>query len=379
MPNILSQDHEAHRKKVRSFVDEHMMPYVDEWEKKAEFPSNVWEKMRDEGLMGLPIPKEFGGHEKDYLHYIITVEELSRGCAGLGVVYEVHSSLAVETLAHFGTEVQKAKYLGPLTTGEAVGGFCLTEPQAGSDAAALETIAVPEGDHYRINGHKYFIINTPLAKYYVLMAMTDPSKGTRGISAFLVEREYPGFRIGKLFEKMGIHTAPTSEVFLEDCMVPRENLIGSEGEGFKIAMAALDRGRIGIAAQATGIAQAALEVSVDYAKKREQFGGPIGKLQGIQWMLADMKTRTEASRLLTYQAAVAVDMKPRFSQEAAMAKLFAAESAVAVTRQAIQIHGGHGYMKDAPLERFYRDAKITEIYEGTSEIQKMVIANSLLR
>jgi len=375
----LREEHEGMRQRIREFAEKNIIPIADELDRTGGHPTEVWNKMKSEGLLGLPIPKEYGGAGADYISYIITVEELSRACAALGVSYEIHVSLVAQPIFKFGTEEQKKKFLVPLAKGDKMGAFALTEPTAGTDAGSLESTAVLKGDKYVLNGRKYFIMNAPAAGTFLVMAMTDKAKGSRGISAFLVEKDAPGLKIGKIFDKMGIRASLTAEVILEDCRIPKENLLGSESEGFKVALTALDSGRIGIAAQAIGIAQAAMDASIAYAKTRVQFRRPIADFQAVQWMIADMETSINAARLLTYNAAEMVDRNVKYSKEAAMAKLFASDAAVNVTRNAIQIHGGYGYMKDLPLERYYRDAKITEIYEGTSEVQKMVISASVLK
>jgi butyryl-CoA dehydrogenase len=375
----LDENQEKMRQRIRQFCEKNIIPVADELDKAGGHPSAVWEKMRSEGLLGLPIPEEYGGAGADYLSYIITVEELSRACAALGVSYEIHISLVAQSILKFGSEEQKKKSLIPLASGEKIGAFALTEPSAGTDAGALESTAVLKGDNYVLNGRKYFIMNAPVAGTFLTMAMTDKAKGSKGMSAFIVEKDTHGLKMGKIFDKMGIRASSTAEVIFEDCHVPKENLLGAEGDGFKIALAALDSGRVGIAAQALGIAQAAMEASVAYARSRTQFKRPIADFQAIQWMIADMETSLSAARMLTYNAAEMVNRDMRVSKEAAMAKLFASDAAVNVTRNAMQIHGGYGYMKDLPIERYYRDAKITEIYEGTSEVQKMVIASSVLK
>jgi butyryl-CoA dehydrogenase len=375
----LRSEHEDVRRRIREFVEKNVLPVAEELDKAGEHPAEVWAKMKDEGLFGILFPKEYGGEGLDYLSYIIVVEELSKACAAIGVSYEIHMSLVAQTILKFGNEEQKKKFLVPLAKGETIGAFALTEPSAGTDAGSLETTAVLKGDNYLLNGRKYFIMNAPVSGIFIVMAMTDRAQGSKGMSAFLVEKDTQGLKFGKLFDKMGIRASLTSEVIFEDCHIPKENLLGSEGDGFKIALTALDSGRIGIAAQAVGIAQAALDASVAYSQSRTQFKRPISNFQAIQWMLADMETSLSAARLLVYNAATMVDRGARFSREAAMAKLFASDAAVAITRNAMQIHGGYGYMKDKPIERYYRDAKITEIYEGTSEVQRMVISSSLLK
>ena len=365
-------------RKVRSFVDDHVLPRADRWDKTEKFPIEAWRVLSKAGLTGLPIPRKYGGAGEDVMSYVLAVEAISRGSAALGVTLAVHVSLVSQPLLWFGTEKQKMRYLKPLAQGKQFGSFCLTEPGAGSDVAAMESKAVLKGNEYLIRGRKYFIVNAPMASTYLVFAMTDKSLAHRGISCFIVERDIPGVKIGKIFDKMGIRSSQVSEVIFDDVRVPVENMLGRQGDGFKIAMETLDCGRISIAAQAVGIAQASLDAAVEYARSRVQFGKPIGDLQAIRWMIADMATEIEAARLLTYRAAYLTDQGKRHTKEASMAKLFAASTAVEAARRALQIHGGYGYMTDLPLERYYRDAKITEIYEGTSEIQRLIISNELL-
>ena len=329
-------------------------------------------------ILGLTIPKEYGGVYVDGISYAIVIEELSRVCASTGVITAVHNSIAPFPIIKYGTQEQKDKYLPKLASGEMIGAFSLTEPNAGTDAGGLNTTADLVGDEYILNGTKIFVTNGPQAGVSTVLAKTDKDKGARGISAFLVDAGTPGFTIGTLETKMGIRGSHQCEYVFEDCHIPKTNLIGKEGMGFKIAMAGLDHGRVGIAAQALGIAQGAIDESVKYAKEREQFGRALGKFQAIQWMLADMETRTQAARFLVYSAAEKKTQGARFSKDAAMAKLFASETANWVVNRAVQIHGGYGYTRDYPVERYFRDAKITEIYEGTSEVQRMVISGSMM-
>ncbi|AGB19303.1 acyl-CoA dehydrogenase [Thermoanaerobacterium thermosaccharolyticum] len=375
----LTKEQEMVRRVVREFAEKEVAPKAKEIDITEEFPWDTVRKMAQNDMMGIPYPEEYGGAGGDYLSYIIAVEEISRACATTGVILSAHTSLGSFPIYQWGTEEQKRKYLVPLAKGEKLGAFGLTEPNAGTDAAGQQTTAVLDGDHYVLNGSKIFITNGGKADIYIIFAMTDKSKGTRGISAFIVEKDFPGFSIGKIEEKMGIRASSTAELVFEDCIVPKENLLGKEGEGFKIAMATLDGGRIGIAAQALGIAQAALDEEIKYAKERQQFGRPIGKFQGIQWYIADMATRINASRWLVYNAAWRKQVGLPYTMEAAMAKLHASETAMFVTTKTVQIFGGYGFTKDYPVERFMRDAKITEIYEGTSEVQKMVISGNLLK
>ncbi|MCE5244882.1 MAG: acyl-CoA dehydrogenase [Desulfobacteraceae bacterium] len=375
----LTEEHRLIRAGVREFCEKYVDPIAEMTDDEAKFPADNIRKLAEQDWLGIPYPQQYGGAGSDYLSYAIVVEELSRACAATGFTLEVHTSLACFPLFRFGTEEQKQKYLLPLCKGEMLGAFALTEPGAGTDAAAATTTAVKDGDGYVLNGSKIFISNAPVAGVIVVFAMTDRSKGTKGISAFIVPAGTPGLIIGKHLNKMGIRGALTAEVLFKDCRIPQENLLGGEGQGFKIAMMTLDGGRIGIAAQALGIAQAALDESVRYSKERVQFGKPIGTFQAIQWMIANMATDIEASRLLTYHAAWCYDQGLPYSKEAAMAKLFASETASRQTDRAIQLHGGIGYIKGTKVERLYRDAKITEIYEGTSEVMRMVISGNLLR
>ncbi len=378
MEFALDRSHDEVRKRVRRFVEEHVAPHADAWDRDKEFPRTAWNALGKEGFAGLPFPAAYGGAGRDILSYAVAVEEISRASAGLGVTLAVHVSLASQPVYGFGNEAQKRRYLRPLAQGKVLGSFCLTEPGAGSDVAAMESRATRTRDGYVLSGRKFFIMNAPVAGTLVVFAMTDKSLAHRGMSAFIVPRKSPGVRIGKIFDKMGIRSSVTSEVVFDEVRVPRENLLGREGDGFKIAMETLDCGRISIAAQSVGIAQAALDAAVAYARHRVQFGKPIADLEAIRWMVADMATDLEAARLLTYRAAWLTDRGRRHTKEASMAKLFAASTAIEATRKAMQIHGGYGYMTDLPLERYYRDAKITEIYEGTSEIQRLVISNELL-
>jgi len=379
----LTEEQEMVRKMARDFAQKEVAPIAAEMDEKGEVPFENIKKMGQLGLLGLTAPEEYGGGGADTVSYVVALEEIAKACASTAVVMAVQNSLVNYALARFGTEEQKRKYLTPLARGEKIGAYALTEPEAGSDAAAIRTRAVRDGDEYVINGTKHFITNGGFADIVILYATVDPSKGYRGITAFIVEKGTPGFSAGKEENKMGIRATNTCELIFQDCRVPAANRLGDEGQGFKIALSALDAGRIGIGAQAVGIAQAAYEAALQYAKTRVQFGQPIAQLQAIQWMLADMATRIEAARLLVYKAALAKDEAQktgaRFSKEAAMAKLFASETAGFVTDCALQIHGGYGYMKDYPLERYYRDARITRIYEGTNEIQRLVIARSILR
>lgn len=373
----LTKEQEFVRKMVREFATAEVEPLAEEVDKEHRFPVETVEKMKNYGLMGIPFPKEYGGAGGDHIAYAIAVEELSRVCATTGVIVSAHTSLCGWPIWNYGTEEQKQKYLVPLAKGEKLGAFGLTEPNAGTDAAGQQTKAIDMGDHYVLNGSKIFITNGGYADIFVVMAMTDKSKGTKGISAFIVEKDFPGFSIGKIEDKLGICGSSTAELVFEDCIVPKENLLGDVGKGFGIAMSTLDGGRIGIASQALGIAQGAFDVTVDYMKARKQFGMKLSQMEGLQFEVADLKTRIEASRLLVYSAAFKKDQHQKYSADAAMAKLFAAETAMHVTTKCVQLHGGYGYTKDYPVERMMRDAKITEIYEGTSEVQKMVISSNV--
>lgn len=364
---------------LREFSEKEVKPLAAEIDEEERFPVETVEKMAKLGMMGIPIPTQYGGAGGTNVMYTMAVEELSRCCATTGVVLSAHTSLCVSPIYEFGTEEQKRHYLPNLCSGKWIGAFGLTEPNAGTDASAQQTMALLDGDHYVLNGNKIFITNAEFAHVYIIMAMTDKLQGNRGISAFIVERDSPGFSIGKKEKKMGIRGSATCELIFENCIVPKENLLGKEGQGFKIAMKTLDGGRIGIASQAVGIAQGAMDETVKYVKERTQFGRPIGKFQNTQFQLADLQTKIEASRLLVRAAAYKKDMKLPYSVDAAYAKLFAAETAMETTVKAVQFHGGYGYTREYPVERMMRDAKITEIYEGTSEVQRMVIASHLLK
>jgi butyryl-CoA dehydrogenase len=375
----LSKEQEMVRAVVKEFTENEVKPIAAEIDVTERFPIENVEKMGKYHILGIPFPVEYGGAGGDEISYAIAVEELSKACATTGVICSAHTSLGSWPIYKFGNEEQKQKYLVPLAKGEHIGAFGLTEPNAGTDAAGQQTTAIIDGDDYVLNGSKIFITNGGQADTYIILAMTDKSKGTRGISAFIVEKDYPGFSIGKIEEKMGIRASATTELIFQNCRVPKENLLGKEGEGFKIAMATLDGGRIGIAAQALGIAGGALDETVKYLKERQQFGRPIANFQGLQWMVADMATEIDAARLLVYRAAFNKANNLPYSKEAAMAKLFAAETAMSVTTKCVQLFGGYGYTKDYPMERMMRDAKITEIYEGTSQVQQMVIAAAVLK
>ncbi|MFQ5648557.1 MAG: acyl-CoA dehydrogenase [bacterium] len=363
---------------AREFAQNEVAKDADERDRTETFPEHHVKQMAELGFMGMMVSPEYGGSGLDSVSYVIVIEELSKVDASVGVICSVNNSLVCFGLEAYGTEAIKQNYLTPLAKGEKLGAFCLSEPDSGSDASAMKTSAVRQGDQYLLNGTKNWITNGKYAEYYVVTAHTDLSAGHRGISTFVVEKSFPGFSVGKKEKKLGIRSSDTVSIVLDDCVVPKENLLGNEGDGFKIAMQTLNGGRIGIAAQALGIAQGSLEAAITYAKEREQFGKPIARFQAIQFKLADMETRIDAARLLTYQAAWKKDNNLSYSVDAAKAKVFASETAVYASTEAVQIFGGYGYLKDYPVERFMRDSKITEIYEGTSEIQRLVIGRGLL-
>jgi len=372
----LNDEQQMIRKMVREFAEKELAPRAAEVDAQGQFPWEAIRKMGELGLLGLNVPEAYGGVGADMVSYALAIEEIARACGSTALTVAAHA-LCTTPLALFGNEEQKRKYLVPLAQGK-LGAFGLTEPGAGSDAAAAKTTAVRDGDWWVLNGSKIFITNGGLADVLIIVAVTDKSKGTRGISAFIVEKGTPGFTPGREEEKMGLRGSLTSQLFLENCRVPAANLLGNEGDGFKYALATLDSGRIGIGAMSVGLAQAALEASLRYAKERVQFGQPIANFQAIQWMLADMGTQIEAARLLVYRAAALKDKGQRFTKEAAMAKLFASEMAERACHKAIQIHGGYGYVREYAVERFYRDVRLCEIGEGTSEVQRLVIARQLL-
>jgi len=375
----LTDEQELIREAVREFAEAEVAPIAGELDRDHRFPSELLPKMADLNLMGMPFPEKMGGAGADEVSYVIAVEELSRACASTGIILSAHTSLATWPIYKFGTPAQHDRYLHDMASGRRLGAFALTEPAAGTDAGAGTCTAILSGDEYVLNGSKIFITNAPYADVYIVFAKTDPAQGTRGMSAFIVEKDTPGFSVGEAEHKLGIRGSSTPPLYFADCRIPKDALLGAEGSGFKIAMQTLDGGRIGVSAQALGIAQAALDASVSYAKERVQFGKPIATLQAIQWMIADMATEIDAARLLVYRAASCVDNDRPYSTEGAMAKLFASETATRVAGKAIQIHGGYGYTESYPVERNWRDAKITELYEGTSEVQRMVIARSCLR
>ncbi len=374
-------EHEMIRQAARDFAQKEIVPIAAEFDESGDFPLKTVQKMGEMGFMGIEAPEEYGGAGMDTLAYVLALEEISKADGAHGVIMSVNNSLYGHGLLKFGTEAQKQKFLRPVASGEVVGAYSLTEPMSGSDAGTMRSRAVRDGDHYVLNGRKSWVTSGPVAKFLVVFMLTDPAKGHQGISAFLVDSDQPGFVRGKKEPKLGIRASATSEIAFEDYTVSAENMLGKEGDGFKIAMTVLDAGRIGIASQALGIAEAAFEASVEYAREREAFGQKIGQFQGIGFKLADMKVRIEASRLLIYNAAIAKERSKitgeRFTLQASMAKLFASETANFVSDEAVQIHGGMGYSKELPVERYFRDARITEIYEGTSEIQRLVIARSV--
>lgn len=375
----LNKEHILMQSLYKAFAEAEVKPLAAEVDEEERFPEETVIKMAEIGLMGIPIPKEYGGSGGDNIAYAMAVEELAKHCGTTAVIVSAHTSLCCAPIMEFGTKEQKAQYLPSLASGEKLGAFGLTEPNAGTDAAGQQTTAILDGEDYILNGSKIFITNAGYADVYIIFAMTDRSKGLKGITGFIVESNYEGFTIGKKEKKMGIRGSATCELIFENCRVPKENMLGKIGKGFGIAMKTLDGGRIGIAAQALGLAQGALNETVKYTKERKQFGRAISKFQNTQFELAYMDTKIEASRLLVYKAAYLKDQKKPYSKEAAMAKLMAADTAMEVTTKAVQLHGGYGYTREYPVERMMRDAKITEIYEGTSEVQKMVIAASLLR
>ncbi len=375
----LTKQEELFLQMIRDFAENEVKPLAAEIDDQERFPVETVEKMKKIGLMGIPVPKEYGGQGGTNQMYSMAVEELSRVCATTGVVVSAHTSLCMAPIMEHGTEEQKQKYVPKLASGEWIGAFGLTEPNAGTDAAMQQTTAVEEEDCYVLNGSKIFITNAGYAHVYVVFAMTDKSLGNKGITAFIVEKDTPGFSIGKKEKKLGIRGSATCELIFENCRIPKENLLGKVGSGFKIAMKTLDGGRIGIASQALGIAQGAMDETVKYTKERKQFGRAIAQFQNTQFQLAEMETNVNAARFLVRSAAYKKDNGIPYSKDAAMAKLFAAQTAMEVTTKAVQLHGGYGYTREYPIERMMRDAKITEIYEGTSEVQRMAVAAALLK
>lgn len=369
-----TKEQEAYRDKAAAFADEFVEPVAAEYDKEAKFPHENVKRMADLGFLGMVIPKEYEGQGADYVSYAAVIEEIAKRCASTAVIVSANNSLVGSPIYDFGTDEQRKKYLPDLASGRKIGAFCLTEPEAGTDASRQLATAEDKGDHYLLNAHKKFITNGGIAGTYLVFAMTDKSKGNMGISTFIVESDWEGVSTGKLEQKMGIRASQTAEMHFDNVKVPKENLLGKEGDGFNIAMKILDGGRIGIAAQALGIAQSAFDKMVDYMMEREQFGVKLGKLDTLRFEVAKTRVQLDSARLLTYRAASYKSMGLPYKAEAAMAKLAASEAAVDITRQSIQFHGGYGYMAERPIERMYRDAKITEIYEGTSQVQQMVIA-----
>jgi butyryl-CoA dehydrogenase len=375
----LTEEQELIRKNMREFAAKYVDPIAVEIDENSRHPAELFKKLAEGDWLGIPIPMEYGGAGADYLTHIVAVEELSRSCASTGFTVSIHVGIASMLILLFGNEEQKKKYLVPLAKGQNLGAFVLTEPGAGTDVMAATTTAILDGNDYVINGTKTFTSNGPTGGTYLVFAWTDKAAGRKGMSAFVIPRETPGMKTGEHFKKMGLRSSQTSEMVFKDCRVPKENLLGKEGAGLVMAMAGFDHGRVGIAAQSVGILQAALDESIRYSKERVQFGAPIARQQAISWMIANMATDLSAARLLTYHAACLKDQKQPFSKEASMAKLFASEAAMRHTIKAVQIQGGYGYIKGAKVERLMRDAKITEIYEGTSEAMRMVISGNVLR
>jgi butyryl-CoA dehydrogenase len=375
----LTEEQELIQKNIREFCGKYVEPIAAEIDENSRHPAELFQKLSEGGWMGIPIPQAYGGAGAEYLTHILVVEELARACASTGFTVSIHVGIACMLVLLFGSEEQKKKYLIPMAEGKHLGAFVLTEPGAGTDVMAATTTAVLDGDHYVINGTKTFTSNGPTADTYFVFAWTDKAAGRKGMSAFIIPKGTPGMRPGEHFKKMGLRSSQTSEMIFKDCRVPKENLLGKEGMGLQLAMTGFDHGRVGIAAQSVGIIQAALDESIRYSKERVQFGSPIARHQAIAWMIADMATELNAARHLTYHAAWLKDNNLPFSKEAAMAKLYASEAAMKHTIKAVQIYGGYGYCKGAKVERLMRDAKITEIYEGTSEAQRMVISGNVLR
>ncbi|WP_366921693.1 acyl-CoA dehydrogenase [Metallumcola ferriviriculae] len=375
----LNEEQRMMRDMVRNFAEKEIAPWSQEHDHEGQFPTQLISKLAELDLMGIPIPSEYGGAAMDFLSYVLAIEEISRASASLGVILAVHTSVGTFPILNFGSAEQKQKYIPRLASGEIIGAFALTEPNAGSDAAKIKTTAKLEGDHYRLNGSKIFITNAGHAGVYTVLAVTDKNMGVKGISAFIVEKDTVGLKIGPPEKKLGLHSSSTCQIFFEDALVPKGNLLGKEGQGFQIAMSLLDGGRIGIGAQAVGIARAACDAAKNYAGEREQFGQTISDFQAIQFMLADMATNIEAAKMLVYQAAYLKEINMPHSKQASMAKMFAADTAMKVAVDAVQVFGGYGYMQEYPVERFLRDAKATQIYEGTNQIQRIVIARQLLK
>ncbi|MFO7677167.1 MAG: acyl-CoA dehydrogenase [Thermoplasmatota archaeon] len=373
----LTETHKLFKKTIREFAEKEIKPIASKIDKEEYFSKELYKKMGKMGLMAMTVPQKYGGAGIDRISYMIALEEISRVCGSTGIIVEAHNSLGVGHIYEKGTEEQRKKYLPNLVNGEGIAAWALTEPNAGSDAAATQTTAVLEEDEWVINGTKQFITSGNIAEVTTVMAKTDKTKGAKGISAFIVEKDTPGFTVGQLEDKLGLRGSHTAELILKDCRVPKENLLDKEGMGFVGSMTILDRGRTAVGSMAVGIAQAALDESLEYARQRQQFGKPIGKFQAVQWMIADMATHIEAARLLVYQAADLEEKGLPFTKEASMAKLFASDIAMKATRNAIQIFGGYGYTREYPVERFYRDVKLCQIGEGTSEVQRMIIARKL--
>jgi butyryl-CoA dehydrogenase len=379
MEYLLTDEQKMLKEMVSKFAKERIAPVAADNEKNHRFPADIIQEAGELGLMGIAYPTEYGGAGMDFMSYFLAVEEISRWCASTGVIISAHSSLVCDPIYRFGTEEQKRKYLPDLLSGKKIGSFSLTEAQAGSDSGNTKTTAKLEGDKWVLNGSKLFATNGAEAEVYIVLASTDPPQKTRGVTAFIIEKGTPGFRIGKLEKKLGIRSSSTAELIFENCEIPKENLLGELNKGFKVAMVTLDGGRLGIASQALGIARASIEDAKQYAKERVQFDQPIANFQAIQWMLADMQVEYEAAWLLTYRATLLKDRGLPYSTESAMAKLKSSEVCMFCANKAVQIHGGYGYTEDFNVERYYRDAKITELYEGTSEIQRLVIARSILK
>ncbi|HPC02223.1 MAG TPA: acyl-CoA dehydrogenase family protein [Syntrophales bacterium] len=375
----LTEEQELIRKNMREFTEKHVDPIAVEIDETSRHPEELFKKLAEGGWMGIPVPVEYGGSGSDYLTHIVAVDELARSCASTGFTVSIHVGIACMLVLLFGTEDQKKKFLVPMARGEKLGAFVLTEPGAGTDVMAATSTAVKDGNDYVLNGTKTFTSNGPTGDVYFVFAWTDKAAGRKGMSTFIIPRGTPGMEVGTHFKKMGLRSSQTSEMVFRNCRIPKENLLGKEGAGLLMAMTGFDHGRTGIAAQSTGILQAALDESIRYSKERVQFGQPISRQQAIAWMIADMATDLQAARFLTYHAAWMKDQGKPFSKEASMAKLFTSEAAMRHTIKAVQIHGGYGYVKGAKVERLLRDAKITEIYEGTSEAQRMVISGNVLR
>ncbi len=375
----LKEHQQMIKETARDFAEKEIRPVAAKADEEAELPEGVLGKLGELGFMGMMLPEEYGGAEFDCVSYAIAVEEISRGDASVGITMSVHNSLVCQPILDYGSDEQKKKYLPDLAQGKTLGAFSLTEPEAGSDAGNVQTTAVLDGDHYVVNGTKIFVTSGGKADIVILFASTDKAAKTKGLSTFIVEKGTEGFKVGKKEDKMGMRGSGTYELVFENCRVPKENLLGGEGDGFRIALKTLDGGRVGVAAQAVGIGQACVEAATRYSKERKQFGKPICAFQAIQWLLADMATEIDAARFLTLKAAFLKDKGLRYSKEAAQAKLFASEAAVRAAINAVQVHGGYGYMKEYEVERHFRDSKLTELYEGTSEVQRMVIAASLLK